>query len=131
MIIGTGVDVAEVERLQEAIERHGERFLHRVFTPLEIDYCRAHRNATERLAARFAAKEALMKALGTGWRKGIRWRDIEVANASSGKPELKLSGKALEIFQALGGARLHLSLTHTESIALAQVIIEGEASATP
>ena len=127
MIIGIGADLAEVARIREAIGRHGERFLKRVFTPLEIDYCRGHRNAAERFAARFAAKEALMKALGTGWRRGIRWRDIEVVNAASGQPELNLCGKAQEIFHALGGVQLHLSLTHTEEYALAQVVIEGVA----
>jgi holo-[acyl-carrier protein] synthase len=125
MIVGIGADIAEVHRLREAVERHGERFLQRVFTPLEIGYCRSHRNAAERLAARFAAKEAMMKALGTGWRRGIRWRDIEVSNAASGKPELRLSGKALEFYESLGGTRILLSLTHTESYALAHVIIEG------
>lgn len=128
MIIGIGADAEEVRRIHKAIERHGQRFLQRVFTPLEIHYCHAHRNATERLAARFAAKEALMKALGTGWRRGIRWRDIEVANSPTGKPELKLSGKALEIFHALGGVHLYLTLSHTASIALAQVVIEGKDS---
>ena len=128
MIIGIGADLAEVHRLREAIERHGERFLQRVFTPLEITYCQAHRNSAERFAARFAAKEAMMKALGTGWRRGIRWRDIEVFNAAGGKPELNLSGKAREIYLALGGKHILLSLTHTDDYALAQVIIEGSAS---
>ena len=129
MIVGLGADIAEVPRVREAIERHGERFLQRVFTPLEISYCRSHRNADERFAARFAAKEAMMKALGTGWRKGIRWQDIEVSNAASGKPELRLSGKALEFYERLGGTRILLSLTHTESYALAQVIVERDSSA--
>jgi holo-[acyl-carrier protein] synthase len=126
MIIGIGADLAEVGRIREAIDRHGERFLQRVFTPLEIDYCRSHRSAAERFAARFAAKEAMMKALGTGWRRGVRWRDIEVMNEKSGKPGLNLTGRAQEIFQSLGGVRLHLSLTHTDEHALAQVIIEGD-----
>ena len=126
MIIGIGADLAEVARIREAIKRHGERFLQRVYTPLEIAYCRSHRNAAERFAVRFAAKEAMMKALGTGWRSGIRWRDIEVANARGGKPGLHLTGKALEIFHSLGGTRVLLSLTHTDYYALAQVIIEGE-----
>ena len=99
MIIGLGVDIAEVTRVREAIERHGERFLNRVFTPLEIAYCRRHKNCDERFAARFAAKEAGMKAIGTGWRNGVTWRDFEVANAGSGRPGLKLTGKALEIYQ--------------------------------
>ena len=128
MIVGLGVDIAEVARIREAIERHGERFLTRVFTPLEIAYCQSHRNSAERFAARFAAKEAAMKALGTGWRRGVAWRDIEVSNARSGKPALNLSGKALEFYRALGGNRVAVSLTHTEDQALAQVIIEGESN---
>jgi holo-[acyl-carrier protein] synthase len=129
MIVGIGADLAEVARIREAIERYGDRFLRRVFTPLEVAYCRSHRNAAERFTARFAAKEAAMKALGTGWRAGIRWRDIEVTNAKSGKPELKLSGRAREVLEALGGNRIHLTLTHAESYALAQVILErGEGS---
>ena len=126
MIIGIGADIAEVPRLREAIERYGKRFLQRVFTEREIAYCQSHRNSEERFAARFAAKEAMMKALGTGWRRGITWRDIEVSNAQGGKPGLNLTGKALEIFQSLGGERILLSLTHTDNYALAQVIIEGD-----
>ena len=129
MIVGIGADIAEVHRLRQAIERHGERFLQRVFTEREIQYCQSHRNFHERFAARFAAKEAAMKALGTGWRRGITWRDIEVSNASSGKPELILTGRALEICRDLGGQRVLLSLTHTENYALAQVIIEGDSPA--
>ena len=125
MIVGIGSDLAEVPRVREAIERHGERFLRRVFTEREINYCRSHRNADERFAARFAAKEAAMKALGTGWRRGVRWRDIEVSNAPSGKPCLDLSGKARELLGAIGGARILLTLTHTEHYALAHVVIEG------
>ena len=128
MILGLGVDIVEVSRVDEAIQRYGERFLRRVFTPLEIDYCRGHRNAAERFAARFAAKEATMKALGTGWRRGIRWREIEVTNARSGKPQLHLAGKAQEMFYAVGGDQAHLSLSHTAAYALAQVVIEGESS---
>ena len=125
MIIGLGVDIAEVTRVREAIERHGERFLNRVFTPLEIAYCRRHKNCDERFAARFAAKEAGMKAIGTGWRNGVTWRDFEVANAGSGRPGLKLTGKALEIYQKLGAKNIALSLTHTPEYAMAQVIVEG------
>jgi holo-[acyl-carrier protein] synthase len=128
MIVGIGADLAEVARIREAIGRYGDRFLRRVFTPLEVAYCQSHRNAAERFAARFAAKEAAMKALGTGWRAGIRWRDIEVANAKSGRPDLRLSGRAREIFEALGGNRIHLTLTHAGSYALAQVILEREDS---
>jgi holo-[acyl-carrier protein] synthase len=131
MIVGMGIDIAEVARIREAIERHGARFLQRVFTPREIAYCQSHRNSYDRFAARFAAKEAMMKALGTGWRRGVTWRDIEVANAASGKPGVNLAGKSLEIFRSLGGARIHLSITHTDDYALAQVVIEGDSSIGP
>jgi holo-[acyl-carrier protein] synthase len=125
MIVGIGSDIAEVPRVRDAIARHGERFLRRVFTEQEVRYCRSHHNANERFAARFAAKEAAMKALGTGWRRGVTWRDIEVSNGASGKPDLILTGKALEICRGLGGVRVLVSLTHTDSYALAHVIIEG------
>ena len=128
MIVGMGVDMAEVSRVRAAIERHGERFLRRIFTPAEIAYCRSYKDCHERFAARFAAKEAAMKALGTGWRRGITWRDFEISNLPSGKPCLRLSGKALEIYRSLGGSRLLVSLTHTGPYALAQVIIEGESA---
>ena len=126
MIVGMGVDMAEVARVREAMERHGERFLRRVFTPGEISYCRRFKDASERFAARFAVKEAAMKALGTGWRRGVSWQDFEVSNLPSGKPCLRLSGKALEICHSLGGSCVLVSLTHTGAYALAQVIIEGE-----
>ena len=92
MIVGMGVDMAETSRIQEAVERHGERFLQRVFTPKEIEYCQRHRNRYERFAARFAAKEAAMKALGTGWRRGITWQDFEISNRPGGKPCLAVFG---------------------------------------
>jgi holo-[acyl-carrier protein] synthase len=126
MIIGIGLDIAEVSRLREAIQRHGDRFLNRVFTPIEIAYCRRYKNFGERFAARFAAKEAAMKALGTGWRRGVTWRDFEVANAPSGRPILNLSGRALEIYESLGGRNIALSITHAADYALAEVIIEGD-----
>ncbi|MBI1956516.1 MAG: holo-ACP synthase [Acidobacteria bacterium] len=128
MILGLGVDITEVPRLREAIERYGERFLRRVFTPAEVVYCQRHKDCYDRFAARFAAKEAAMKALGTGWRGGVTWRQIEVVNLPSGKPCLRLAGKALEIFRSLGGTNLVLSLTHTADYALAEVIIEGDAA---
>ena len=91
MILGTGVDIAEVDRIRGVIQRHGHRFIDRVFTPAEIAYVESKANRFERYAARFAAKEAGMKAIGTGWRRGVRWHDFEVANLPSGKPELKLT----------------------------------------
>jgi holo-[acyl-carrier protein] synthase len=125
MIVGLGVDLTEVHRVREVIGRHGDRILRRVFTSGEIEYCQRHRNSYERFAARFAAKEAAMKALGIGWRAGIGWKEIEVLKQPSGKPELRFTGKALEKFRELGGSRIHLSLTHTDACAEAQVIIEA------
>ena len=126
MIIGIGIDMAEISRVRAAIERHGERFLARVFTPAEIAYCRSHKDCYDRFAARFAAKEAAMKALGTGWRRGVTWQDFETLNAPGGKPCLQLSGVAREIFRGLGGSRILVSLTHTGPYALAQVIVEAD-----
>jgi holo-[acyl-carrier protein] synthase len=125
MIVGTGIDIAEVPRIREAIERHGERFLKRVFTDGEIQYCESKANRVERYAARFAAKEAGMKAIGTGWNHGVRWRDIEVARKPGGRPTLLLHGKAAEFAAKLGATNIALSLTHTEEEAMAQVILES------
>ena len=113
MIVGTGIDIAEVPRIREVIERHGERFLKRVFTEGEIQYCESKANRVERYAARFAAKEAGMKAIGTGWNHGVRWRDIEVARKPGGRPTLLLHGKAAEFAARLGATNIALSLTHT------------------
>ena len=124
-IVGCGVDLAEVGRIESAISRYGERFLVRVFTPGERAYVDRKRNRYERYAARFAAKEAGMKAIGTGWKSGVTWQDFEVANLPSGRPTLRLSGKAAEIAEGLGVRAVSLSLSHTESLAIAQVILEG------
>jgi holo-[acyl-carrier protein] synthase len=126
MIVGTGVDIAEVERIAHAIERFGGRFKERVFTADEIRYCESKANKAERYAARFAAKEAGMKALGTGWSRGVTWRDIEVRRLLGGRPTLVFHGKAGEIFARLGGVRTHLSITHTAESAMAYVILESE-----
>lgn len=126
MIVGTGVDLAEVGRIQRAAERFGPRFIERVFTPREIAYAERKANRYERYAARFAAKEAGMKAIGTGWRRGVRWRDFEVANLPSGKPTLLFHGKAAEFAARLGVSNVALSITHTKETALAHVILEGE-----
>ena len=125
MIIGMGIDVEEVERVKGAMERQGERFLKRIFTSKERAYCEQFKNKYERYAGRFAAKEAAMKALGTGWRRGVRWVDLEVAREPSGRPTLALAGEAGKIAQQLGVKNIALSITHTESQALAQVIFEG------
>lgn len=126
MIVGTGVDLCEVDRIQEAIGRHGRRFQERVFTAREIAYAERKANKYERYAARFAAKEAGMKALGTGWRGGLGWRDLEVTNLPSGRPTLKFHGKAAEIAEKLGVRNVSLSITHTKDQAMAMVILEGE-----
>jgi holo-[acyl-carrier protein] synthase len=125
MIVGTGIDIAEVPRIREAIARHGQRFLHRIFTEGEIQYCESKANRVERYAARFAAKEAGMKAIGTGWNHGVRWRDIEVARKPGGRPTLVLHGKAAEFAARLGAVNIALSLTHTAEQAMAQVILEN------
>jgi holo-[acyl-carrier protein] synthase len=125
VIVGLGVDISEVDRIREAISRHGERFLKRVFTPAEIAYCNRHRNSAERFAGRFAAKEAAMKALGTGWSQGVRWVDIEVVRAVSGKPSLALHGTARRIGERLGMRSASLSITHSGNTAFAQVIFEN------
>lgn len=125
MIVGTGVDLCEVDRIRESVERYGDRFLNRVYTPAEIAYCQRKANKYERFAARFAAKEAGMKAIGTGWRHGIRWRDFEVVNLPSGRPTLKLDGVARDVADRLGVKTVQLSLTHTASMSLAYVILEG------
>jgi holo-[acyl-carrier protein] synthase len=124
VIVGTGVDLAEVDRIQQSIERYGERFLHRIFTDAEIAYVQRKANKYERYAARFAAKEAGMKALGTGWRRGIQWKDFEVANLPSGRPTLRLHGHAERLAAEMGVTGIHLSLTHTAKDALAYVIFE-------
>ena len=125
MIVGLGIDIAEIDRVEAAIQRHGQAFLKRIFTPAEIAYCERHRNRFERFAGRFAAKEAAMKALGTGWRRGIRWVDIEVVRQPSGKPTLELRGKAREFADRLEVKRILLTITHGGNTALAQVIFEG------
>jgi holo-[acyl-carrier protein] synthase len=125
VIVGIGTDLAEVHRIREAIERHGQRFIERIFTPAEIAYVERKANRFERYAARFAAKEAGMKAIGTGWRRGVRWQDFEVKNLPSGKPTLALHGVAAEIAEKSGVRNVALSLTHTTEQAMAVVILEG------
>lgn len=125
MIVGTGVDLAEVDRIRESIERFGEKFLKRIYTEREIAYVERKANKYERYAARFAAKEAGMKAIGTGWRKGVRWQDFEVVNLPSGRPTLKLHGVAAEFAARLGVTNIQLSITHTAQSGLAYVILEG------
>ena len=124
MIVGTGIDLVEVSRIAAAVERFGERFLNRVFTANEIRYCRSKQNAMERFAARFAAKEAGFKAIGTGWRHGVTWKDVEVGREPGGRPTISYSGKGAEFAAKLGVRRASLSLSHTAEQAIAHVILE-------
>ena len=125
MIVGTGIDIAEVPRIADSIKRFGDRFIQRVFTDGEIRYCDSKANRFERYAARFAAKEAAMKALGTGWNHGVRWRDVEVAREPGRRPTIKFHGKAAEFAARLNTKNISLSITHTPEQALASVILES------
>jgi len=125
MLIGTGVDLIEVERIAHSIERYGERFLHRVYTDHEIAYCRGRRVSAESFAARFAAKEAGAKALGTGISRGVTWNEFQVARNPGGRPILELRGRAALLAKELGVRAISLSLTHTGSLAMATVVMEG------
>jgi holo-[acyl-carrier protein] synthase len=125
MIVGTGIDIAEVPRIAESINRFGERFIRRVFTEGEIRYCDTKANRFERYAARFAAKEAAMKALGTGWNNGVRWRDVEVVREAGGRPTIKFHGTAIEVATRLNAKNISLSITHTAEQAMASVILES------
>lgn len=124
MIVGTGIDMVEVSRIQESVDRFGERFLNRIFTPSEQAYCLRKRRSAESFAARFAAKEAGAKALGTGISHGVNWLEIEVIREAGGRPALRFLGRAAERAAALGAARIALSLTHTADLAMASVVLE-------
>jgi len=124
MIVGTGVDLAEVARIRASIEKFGTKFVGRIYTPAEISYVERKANRFERYAARFAAKEAGMKAIGTGWRHGVRWQDFEVANLPSGKPTLRFHGVAAKFAEKLGVRNVALSITHTSELGMAHVILE-------
>lgn len=121
MIMGTGIDVLEISRFAEAIARHGERFLNRIFTSAELENCQGR---VERLAVRFAAKEAFLKAVGTGF-SGVTWHDVEVLTSSGGAPALHLSGNALRLAEGLGVVRTHISLSHSKITAAAVVVLES------
>ena len=126
MVIGLGTDLIEIERIAHSVERYGEAFLHRIFTPGEIAYCqRKKKNAAESLAARFAAKEAGAKALGTGISRGVSWLEFEVRRLPGQRPELHLSGRAEEVARSLGIRRLSLSLSHSRGLSIAVVVAEN------
>jgi holo-[acyl-carrier protein] synthase len=124
VVIGLGTDMIEIERIAHSVERFGEAFLERVYTPGEIAYCQRKKNAAESLAARFAAKEAGAKALGTGISRGVSWREFEVRRLPGQRPELHLSGRAAQIAAGLGVRRISLSLSHSRSVSIAVVVME-------
>ncbi len=124
MIVGTGIDLVEIGRIQHSMDRYGSRFLDRVYTAAEQAYCLRKRKAAESFAARFAAKEAGAKALGTGISFGVNWLEIEVVRAPGGRPSLRFHGRAAQIAAAMGVARSALSITHTANLAMASVVLE-------
>jgi len=123
-IIGLGMDATEIPRIAETMKNYGDRFLQRIFTPGEIEYCQSKRHSAQHFAARFAVKEAAMKALGTGHSRGVLWRDVEVVRYG-GPPQLRFHGGAARRFEALGGRSSVVTITHTDTLALAQVILIG------
>jgi holo-[acyl-carrier protein] synthase len=125
MITGIGIDVVQNDRIRQSIERFGDRFLHRIYTEGEIEYCKKSAQPEIHYAARFAAKEAAFKALGTGWAAGVKWTDVEVHRLASGKPELHLHREALAHATAAGATRFHVSLTHDQLVSCAVVILEA------
>jgi holo-[acyl-carrier protein] synthase len=125
MILSIGIDIIEISRVEGVLSRQGRRFQQRVFTADEVEYCERRASRVSSYAARFAAKEAVMKALGTGWSHGVRWRDIEVVRGRYGPPSIKLAGRALDRFNEIGGTSIKLSLTHSRDLAMAQVIFES------
>jgi len=124
VIVGIGADLAEVDRIRDVIGRHGRRFIERIYTPAEIAYVERKANRFERYAARFAAKEAGAKALGTGISQGVSWLEIEVVREPGGRPNLTFRGRAAEIAARLGATRAALSITHTSALAVASVVLE-------
>jgi holo-[acyl-carrier protein] synthase len=125
MIIAIGIDLVEVSRLEEVFARRGDRFRARVFTESEINYCESLGSKFASYAARFAAKEAVMKALGTGWSEGVGWKDIEVVSRSGIAPAIILHKRALDRMGEIGASRVHVSLTHSGDLAIAQVVLES------
>jgi holo-[acyl-carrier protein] synthase len=124
MIVGSGIDLIEIERIQHSVDRYGPRFLDRVYTSAEQEYCLRKRNTAESLAARFAAKEAGAKALGTGISYGVSWLEIEVVREPGGRPALMFHGRAAEFAERIGVRHSALSITHTGSLAMASVVLE-------
>jgi holo-[acyl-carrier protein] synthase len=126
MILGIGTDVIEVSRIKQALDKYGERFMRRLFTPTEIEYCTARKNAALHYAGRFAAKEAAFKAMQRGWGGDISWKDVEITNLPSGAPEITFHGKALEVVTEKKMTRAFVSISHVEEIATAVVVLETD-----
>ncbi len=125
-VISHGIDLVECDRLDGMVKRHGERIMSRLFTKLEVEYSKRHKCRIERLAGRFAVKEAVMKILGTGWRNGISWRDIETVNDANGKPEVRLSGQTASLAKDMGIEKICVSITHAGGLAVASAIALGK-----
>ena len=124
-VIGIGTDITECLRIAKMIERHAELFINRVYTPREIQYCRSRKQTTEHFAGRWSAKEAVLKALGTGWRRGISWRDVEILNEPSGQPVVHVHGGARSVVEQLGITSLQVSISHCRTHATAVVVATG------
>ena len=125
MVVGVGIDVIQNERIRESLQKFGPRFINRIYTEIETSYCNNCVDPAIHFAARFAAKEAAFKALGTGWAAGVKWKDIEVQRLASGKPELHLYGEALARATEMGATRFHVSLTHDQFVSCAVVLLES------
>ncbi len=125
-VVGIGTDIVECLRIAQMIERHGELFISRVYTDHEIDYCQSRKQSTQHFAGRWAAKEAVLKALGTGWRSGISWRDVEIRNDTSGKPTVALRGGARDVVEELRITKMLISISHCRSHATAYALAVGK-----
>ena len=124
MIVGTGIDIVEIDRIKRSIIKYSDRFKNKVFTQREIDYCHSQADPAKHFAARFSVKEAVLKCFGTGMAGGILWKDVEVDNKKSGQPTLNLYGKGKELFNQLNIKHIHISITHDKSYAVAHAIAE-------
>jgi holo-[acyl-carrier protein] synthase len=129
-IIAHGIDLVDRPRIKQMVQRHGQRFLNRVYTPKEQQYAESHRDKIEKLAGRFAAKEAVLKLMGTGWIGKIAWTDIEIVNNSAGQPEVTITGEVERIAEKLGITHISVSITHTANFAIASAIALADADET-
>ena len=125
MIAGVGIDIVGIERIEALVREHGERFLKRVFTEGEKAYCSSRAQPAQHYAGRFAAKEAVLKALGTGWSGGVGWKQVEVTSTEKGRPEIRLTGRASELAEAMGVRKVHISISHADGYAVAQAVLDS------